>query len=163
MLPDEELLGLVWSYLIRYQNSGGYALAITTHRIIGARKSAWSSGFDEYLGPESRATEEDRQKAKNIFPEIVANKDLEISKDSVIKMSWKKAGYFHGARFLFVTKQGDFQIVTSPLRVTLAVAHAINQIVASLAAFGPDRFYEEKTGLLVMEEATKDHERRRKR
>jgi hypothetical protein len=114
-LPNEELLGLIWSIYVRYQNSGGYALAITSDRIIGAQKSAFLHGFEAYLGPGSEVTEADRQKAQQIFPEIVAKKDLEILKDSVIKMSWKKAGFFHGARFLFVTRQGDFQIVTAPL------------------------------------------------
>src|ERR1700722_2518690 len=152
VLPDEELHGLIWSIYIEYQNSDGYALAITSNRIIGAQKSALLHGFEAYLGPGSKAIEEDRQKAQQIFPEIVANKDLEILKDSVIKMSWKKAGFLHGARCLFVTRQGDFQIVTAPLSASLGIAHAINQISASLMAFGPDRFYDEKTGTLALDE-----------
>jgi len=51
-----------------------------------------------------------------------------------------------------VTRQGDFQIVTAPLRVSLGIAHAINQITASLMAFGPDRFYNEKKGALALDE-----------
>jgi hypothetical protein len=67
VLPDEELLGLIWSIYRKYRNSGGYAPAITSNRITGTQKSALLHEFEPYLGPNSKATEEDRQKAQQIF------------------------------------------------------------------------------------------------
>jgi hypothetical protein len=85
-----------------------------------------------------------------MFQEILASKDLEISKDSIVKASWKRPGFFDGARFLINTKQGDFQITSAPTRVSLGVIQAINNILGSLAEFIPDRLYNEK-GELVYE------------
>ena len=153
VMTNEELLGVAWSYYIRYQKRGGYALAITSQRVVGAQKSAMGDHFEAYLGESSKATNKDRQRAAQLFAEILAEKNLEIAKESVVRISWKRAGLFHGAPFLFRTTGGDFRIVSAPMWTSLGVARVINQIVASLMMFSPDRFYNEKTGALVVQEA----------
>jgi hypothetical protein len=145
---------VIWSMNLRYGNRGGYALAITSNRVVGAPRSALFHYFERYVGPGSKATEEEHQQANQIFPEIVAAKDLEIPKDSVTKISWKKGGVFHKGHFLFNTTKGDFQIDTVSTNNTLSVVHTTNQILASLVDFAPDIFYDEKTGELFVKEAT---------
>ena len=73
-------------------------------------------------------------------------------KDSIVKISWKKEGFFEGGHFLFNTKQGDFQIDTRPTVWNTSVVHTTNQIIGSLLALAPDRFYNEKTGVLIQKE-----------
>ena len=135
-----------------YQNRGGYVLAITPTRVVGAQRSALFHYLEVYLGPGSKATDDQRQNARQIFDEAQANKDLEMMKDSITKISWKREGFLHEGYFLFKTTRGDFQIDTRPTRGNLSVVRTTNTIIPSLEAFAPDRFYNEKTGGLMREE-----------
>ena len=151
-MSPEELLGLIWSLNLAHQNMRGYLLAVTSTRVVGAKRAALLHGLEVYLGPGSKATDDDRQKARQLFDEALANKELEIMKDSITKISWKGSGFLHKGYFLFNTIQGDIKIDTSTTRNNLTVVHTINTVIPSLEAFVPDRFYNEKTGGNMREE-----------
>jgi hypothetical protein len=54
-----------------------------------------------------KATDEDRLKARQAFEDTQANKDLEMMKDLITRITWKARGFLYQGYFLFNTTQGD--------------------------------------------------------
>jgi hypothetical protein len=148
----EVLLGVVWAIQLSYGKSLGYAVAVTSKRIVGAPKPAIWHSLLSYLGPGSKASEEDRQKANQVFQEILNVKDLELAKDSMTRISWSQEGFFTGGRFVFSMTQGEIEIDTPSRQSRLWSPRVPNLFARSLLVFAPENFYNEKTGVLIRDE-----------
>jgi hypothetical protein len=152
-MSSEELIGLVCSLDIRYEDQAGYAIAVTSNRVVGAVKPALSySPFGAFLDAGSKASDKDRQKAQQVFLEVLSNEHLELVNDSITRISWKKEGFFRSGYFLFNTTKGDFLISVRGNGGSTVIMHAVNTILGSLVHLAPDRVYNEKTGVLVRDE-----------
>jgi len=154
-MSEEELYGVIWTYQIRYGSArGGYALAITSDRILGAAKSAFSHSLVIYLGPGSKATDKQRIEAQQVAQELKEIHELEMRKESVTRIDWLKEGFWSGGHFRFTTADGTIQIDTVSSNFGKAGVHnTAGQLMDALELLAPDRFYNEKTGVLIETEA----------
>jgi len=152
-MTSEDLLGFIWSRKLWYQErDSGYALAITSNRVVGAPKSALLDSLEVYLGPGANVKQNQRERATMLFVEVMANKNLEVSKDSITRITWKDGGVLDGAHFLFTTREADFQIDTVAHSDNIQVVNTVNIILGSLVTLAPDRLYNSKTGALFHDE-----------
>jgi hypothetical protein len=141
----EELIGVIWSdYLMLGPHH--YSLIITPSRIIGCRKKPLWQGFTVYLGPGSKATTADREKAQKVVAKLMAAKDFEFPKDSIVKIVYKKPGLFSGGYVNIHTTGRGLELV---IGYTAGNQGTLRALVPSLMIFAGDRFYDEKTGALV--------------
>jgi hypothetical protein len=154
LLPPEDLIGVVRSPNINYGGGVGYALAITTNRIVGARKSALIHAYEIYVGPSIKypTSPPDRAKAQEVANEIIAGKEFELSKGSIAKIIYKKPGLYSRGHVIFDTSTQQIQLRIPMVQGAGAVSHTLGVLVASLNVFAPDRFVDEETGLLIRDE-----------
>lgn len=100
--------------------------------------------LEVYLGPgpgSKRTSDKHRQRAQEIFAEILPSKDFELTKEAITRIAWKPEGFTHGGSYVFSSNQGDIQINTKATSGNLSVVHTVNGINATLVDFLPERFY----------------------
>jgi hypothetical protein len=150
-VSSEDLYGVVWTYQITFGGAkGGYALAVASDGILGAAKPAFSHSLVVYLGPGSQVDDKQRVEAQQIAQELKQNHELEISKESINRIDWLKEGFWKGGHFRFTTTNGVIQIDTVPSSFGRAGVHkTAGQLMDALALLAMDRFYNEKTGVLM--------------
>jgi hypothetical protein len=149
-LSSEDLLAVIWSSGTMHYGLGmGYGLVITSTRVIGAKKTPWVSGFQRYLGPGSQTTESDIKKAREVAARLESEKDFELPKESIIRITYLAPGMVSGGHILFKTIQGDVELRLAAQTPDVGVARTVKQLIPALAAFASDRFYDEKTGARI--------------
>ena len=149
--PDG-LIGVIWSASIQYGRGVGYALVISKESIIGARKSSWISSFEAYLGPGNKLRPDDVTKARKIAAELVDEKEFELPKESIAKITYKKPGTFSRGHFIFTTSEKEVRLDVPGLAGSGDTMSTMRKMVASLILFAPDRFFDEETGKLMSDE-----------
>jgi hypothetical protein len=153
----EQALGIIRSDGI------SHLLVITPARVVGRRGIVWTSDFEGYLGPGSKATEEDRRKAQKaietftkarvtLLQRMKNDREFTISKESVIRILLKPPGLAFDGRVLFETLSGEVEVkLASYGSKAENDTWILDALVPSLVAFASDRFFDEETGRLVVE------------
>jgi hypothetical protein len=153
-MSSEALIGVIWSPDLHYGGGVGYALVITSDRVVGSRKPALFHAFEIYLGPRIKhpTTDADRAKAQKVADDLISNKEFEFTKDSIVRISYKRPGLYSRGHIVFQTKTQQIQVDISFLQGGVQAEKTAGLIVASLNILAPDRFYNEETGVLIREE-----------
>jgi hypothetical protein len=103
-----------------------------------------------YLGPYSKATDEQKAQAEQITQDLIANHELEIRRESVTRIDWHQEGFLSPGYFRFATAAGPVQIDTVRRAFgNEGVLYTDRQLIGALLMFAEDRFYNEKTGVLM--------------
>jgi len=162
MLRREQIIGIVSSWDIRKGRGGfsllffagdeseGYSLLVTDLRLVGAFREEYPDDFCAYLGPGSQVVPELRQKAEAEASKIFAKRDFEIPKDKLVKALYEPPTTYLGGRLLLIEAGRRLE-----LKITLlspfnpGVISNVETLVRSLAAFSPDRIFNERTGELI--------------
>ena len=127
---------------------GGYGIVLTTDRVVGSRKNPLIDYCSTYLGPNSRATDEERAKATKIAGGLIENKEFELQKNSILKLLYRAPGIFSRGHITFNATSGDIELLISNLQ-SGSLVYTLKGLLPSLVAFAPERLYDEKTGVLV--------------
>jgi hypothetical protein len=153
-VSSDELLGVIWSPNISYGQGIGYALVITVSKIVGARKSGVWHAYERFLGPSIKypTSDADRAKAQEVANELIADKEFGMPKESIVKILYKKPGFYSRGRLTFQTASQQIVLDIPFLQGASGANKTVGIIVASLNVFAPDRFYDEDTGALVRDE-----------
>jgi len=148
-LSNEELLGVIWSDAIRHGLGLGYGLVITSGRIFGAKKHPWlTANVVLHLGPGSKATQAERARAQEAAAELIAEKEFELPKESVVKILYKAPGHLSRGHLILSSTDRKIELKLSSL-ANMAISLTIRPLIISLIQFSPDRFYDETTGELI--------------
>lgn len=159
MTPNEVLYGVIWAPCLRGPTGPGYALAITSERVVATKKMPiFKGGFLGYLGPESQLSDEMKANGKDIADQIIAgtlgDRGFELSKDSIAQIILKDPGWSSGCVVFKSTDatKGDIQmdILNPPGDGTALVATP--KLKRTLLVFAADRLYNGKTGACIIDE-----------
>jgi hypothetical protein len=142
---DEDIIGVIWGQSLHHGPGFGYALLITSRRIVGAKKGTYTRALVRYLGPGSNATQEDRKKAEGVALEIEQEKEFEMAKDEISEISYKSPGFFFGGHVVFNTAQESIKLTLPSLLVNPNVSYLWKDLIRSLTNFGSGKLYNEKT------------------
>ncbi|MDA4123396.1 MAG: hypothetical protein OK456_09480 [Thaumarchaeota archaeon] len=160
--PDETILSITWEGYISRAGTpsgtslwGGYALLITSERVVGSRQGPPLTGFDAYLGPGSEYAPAYFDAAKDASAEIVSRKDFEIPKSDITRIIFADAGALTNGYVSFTTQAQEVRIdIHQPAGKNLLanIGRTAFNIERALLAFAPDRLYNAETGVLIQEE-----------
>jgi hypothetical protein len=109
-MSAEGLLGVIMASCLRYGDSHGYSLVITTTRVVGIRKTPWLSGFCGYVGPGSHLSMDRRVIGREWAGKLLPEKEFEISKESILLVFWKEPDLADGGHVIFKTDKPNIQI-----------------------------------------------------
>lgn len=166
--PAEDLYGVFWDDRLRSQDGPGYALAITSQRLVAARKTQFFKGsFRGYIGPNSKASGENITKTKELADQIIAgtfgDRKFEFRKEDISRVTLDTPQLWSGRLVLDTTQQGQIEI-----RIFGVPGQSISSQIAtglrkSLLAFVPDKFYNAKTGMLFADEIRQKAEKKQEK
>jgi hypothetical protein len=155
-MSNIELIGIIKSDNIKYGKKFGFALAITSTKIVGAEINPSEEPYAVFLDPKSSATPGGRNVADEIAKEIEGKKSFELNKDSILKIMIDPHEEKDGMDGIltFATKEKVIQLT---LRKVLSKHPGLTEneakvLVNSLLAFAPDRFYDIEDNLISDDE-----------
>ena len=154
-LPSEAVIGVISTIALgRGSVTNGYGLVITHEKIIGAKAHRpFFPEFAAYLGPETKATESDRIKAREVADKLTAKQDFELKKSAITQirlhliLSKVANGYL-----LFKTQSEEVKLTLKGNFSGENEKKELDALLLSLMAFSPDRFYDDSTGNLVVKD-----------
>jgi hypothetical protein len=146
----EEPLGVVWGGLLK-RNGKDSVVAFTRSSVFTAVKKVWFRGCVEYFGPGSKAKPAALTKAIEYTADLREKHDLEITKNSVLKITFRRPDLFDPGRVVFNTKGGDIEFDLPSAYSTSLVWRTVDVVLPSLTLFAPDRFYGERDGALIVD------------
>jgi hypothetical protein len=107
-VADQGLVGVVVSEDL-YREDMGYALVMTRHAIIGARKPQSMGDFQAYLGPGSEVTDDARAEARKISEKLMAARDFSVPAGSIGQVLIKRPGMFLGGYVIIKTGLSSYR------------------------------------------------------
>jgi hypothetical protein len=166
----EDLIGFISSKDLIHGLSlpfKGYTIAIFNDRIIGARTSFSFNTCAAYLGKTNyaksninlAASEDDRRRALSLADKIIRKKEFELKKEEIdqIRVSSNVGPDFGYVRFKTATREIMVHLMPKhDRRDGGSASMEFNVLVSSLLEFASDRFYDDFTGNLVVNEWQKD-------
>ena len=148
---DERLVGLVWTNTLYHGPGWGYQLLITTRRVVGAKKNAGWRGCLIFLGT-AHPKESDEEKARQLAPEVIQDKDFEISYDDITQITYRKPGFFSRGHISLKTASETVLLETSSALADGTTFAADKCLQACLVLFAEAKFVDEKTGESMRDE-----------
>ena len=122
------------------------------NRIVGTTVlPPWRGFTSTYLGPSSHVTDEERTHALELASKIIEKKELDLPKESIEKISYRAPGFWSRGHIVFQTSEED-TVVWIKDRQEWGDLRTLNGLIPPLVAFAADRFYDDKTGILVYTE-----------
>lgn len=155
-MQSEQILGVVWAIEWARGFPAGYAMIFTNTRAVGSKKMPMVHYCLAYLGPGSKATDDERNYALKTASELMADKQFEFPKESIVKVSYRAPGLFSRGHVIFQTVSETIELKIASKREG-GVIRLLRTLIPSLVAFAEDRVWDEKTGTLLGQEILKTH------
>jgi hypothetical protein len=144
----------------------GYGLVITRSQITGCRKTPWTSSYEAYFGPGSKATESALGEAKKAIQELLEQKEFELPRESIKRILYRKPGGFSRGHLtfqgIFQGSEENIQVMISSTSRNAGVGKTLRNLLPSLIIFAGDRLIDEKTGHLFVNEVNEELDSRTK-
>jgi hypothetical protein len=146
-VSTENIIGVINSAHLHKGILKGYGLVIASDGVVGARKVKFTgSYFAAYLGRRSRLPDKDRARAYDKANDIAKDRNFELAKDAIRKITIKSPGILTGGHLIFESGQEEIKV---------DVASQMDKkewtiLLLSLIEFAPEKVYDEKTGQLLI-------------
>ena len=152
---SERPLAIIWSTALLLDGKQAQ-IGIWPSRILYAYKSPIWAAYGGYLGPGNIDQLKPNDPALVTLNELESNYDQEIRNNSVLKIILvSKPGIFDDGVFRIVTMSGDIELEVRSYAFGVNVDRTLEIATASILRFAPDRFYDGKSGVLMVDVITK--------
>ncbi len=142
----EGLIAVVFSFNLKP------GLVITPTRVIGFTKWSWTKVCEAYLGPNSNATDEQRNNAIAWAKALTKEADFELQKDSIRRVVYRRPGWYSSGHVTFDAETGEKIVMLKYLSSNPAINTTLKVLVPALEAFAKEKLYNEKTGNLLVDD-----------
>lgn len=127
---------------------------ITDSRLIGSIRAAIEDGTGMFFEPGAGRDPAVEQEAQRRAAEIVLKKDFELQRDKILKIIYYEPGMLFGGRLQFSTVGRKVDVgITVISGWNPGILTTLRTLVSSLLVFSPERFYDERTGARIRDEA----------
>ena len=145
MMPNEKLIGLVWTDMLHHDTLYGYALLVTNQRVVGAKERTFRHACVQYIWGRYQK-DADPDEVERYAPQVIRDKEFELGLDDIVRITYRKPGMFSPGHVTFKTAAQEIQLNTSSLW-THSQAGKIDRILqACLVVFAEEKFIDENSG-----------------